>query len=230
MNLYEFLGVDQSANDEQIKMAIMKKADEQKSSPSPSQYDMSMIRHAIEVLQDSEKRKEYDVSLSQYAKVTRVEVISMFEQNADYGVLLLCLPIAFSSAITFLSAFVNQLFFMENMVIGLFSLMVCSTGIIAAIEESKNSIKAKGDPLPPFLTFLGIMLFWPYGYGSYMAGRRRYGYKNTLLTTIIVTIATTLLFSYPVYKIHKLTTEFTERIENSFSKPFVRPYQDQTNQ
>ncbi|MTD34095.1 DnaJ domain-containing protein [Paludibacterium denitrificans] len=220
MNLYDFLGVDQSASDEQIKSAIMKKADEQKSSASPSQYDMSMIRHAIEVLQDGNKRKEYDVSLSQYTETRRIEIEPMYEQNVDYGVLLLCLPISFSGAITLMSSFVNQFFLMENMIICLFSLMVCSTGIIAAIEESKNSIKTKNDPLPPFINFLGIMLLWPYGYCSYMASRRRYGYANPLLTTIIIAIITTLLFAYPAYKAHKLKTEFKERMEKIINNPF----------
>lgn len=109
---------------------------------------------------------------------------------ADYGVVLLAIPIVGALLVWFWVSSMN-LFQSPDSAMALIILgVVVGTAAIASLEASRNSMKtdrAKGT-YGAVAWFFIISLFWVIGYPVYLFKRKHYGLTNLLISGIVVSV------------------------------------------
>lgn len=204
--LYAFLGISQLASEEEIKQAILRQANAQRVSGSVGAYETGLLRSATEMLLIPDRRTEYDRSIEGKKPAVRQEEPDVSWQ-VDMGVFLLCLPCAFALCLGLFVGFISLPSLALPAIGGVYSLMATVTGLIAAVEVSRNSPNQRGDATGPFIVFLGIALLWPVFYPLYMLGRPKQGFSKAAFSVAIVTVSTMALFVYPYYQAQKTMKE-----------------------
>ena len=212
--LYDFIGVGRYAADAEVKAAILKKANVQRESGATDQFDISLLKQASEVLLNPDKRRSYDRSMEEGA----VQAVSTHVAQSwvvNYGVLLLCLPIAMACGITLLTAVVMIPAFKIPLIVGLYSVMTATTGILAALETSKNKARDDGDDSKSFVIFLGALIVWPIFLPIYFSRRSEQGFPRQTKSALIAVVLTVFNFGYPLYIAAKQQKELELRVDQA---------------
>ncbi|OQS34102.1 hypothetical protein B0T40_16030 [Chromobacterium haemolyticum] len=195
--LYDFIGVGRYAADAEVKAAILKKANVQRESGAVDQFDISLLKQASEILLNPDKRRSYDRSMEE-AVLPADPPTGNREWRVNNGILLLCLPLAFSCASGLLVGLISIPLLAYNVIAGAYSLMVATTAALAAVEVSRNCNYEDGDEHRAFFAFLGMLILWPVYYPFYFSYRKKQGFPGHGLASIAVMVATVVLFFSPM--------------------------------
>lgn len=135
---------------------------------------------------------------SDLEKTTSKSTAPTAKPNADYGMILLAIPLIASLLIWFWVSGLNLFQSPGSKMALIMVATVVGTAIVAALEASKLgavSDRNKGTYSPTAWFFI-IALLWIIGYPVYLYKRKHYGLSNRLIAGILVAII--FIFSWTV--------------------------------
>jgi len=128
--------------------------------------------------------------------IPKLEVSSANESKpashaADYGVILLVIPVIAALANWFWVSGANRRHIPGSEMVGLIIVVftVFGTALVAAMEAKRVGMKSDGKlgTYGPTAWFFILLMFWAIGYPAYLFKRRHYGLANRLVAGIFIT-------------------------------------------